>query len=230
MSIELLERAAARLGPVTDEVAFLGGATLALWTDDPGAPDPRVTMDVDVVVLLDSRADYYALGERLRDRGLHEDATSGVLCRWRDDEGLVLDVMPTEESILGFSNRWYPRAVETAETVTLPSGAILRAVNPALLLATKLEAFRRRGGDDYLASVDLEDVVRLVDGRERLVDELASAPVDVREFVATELRELLEDPRFEAGVAAALLPDEASQGRRGMVVERLRRMTDIGAA
>ena len=100
----------------------------------------------------------------------------------------------------------------------------------ALLLATKLEAFRRRGGDDYLASVDLEDVVRLVDGRERLVDELASAPVDVREFVATELRELLEDPRFEAGVAAALLPDEASQGRRGMVVERLSRMTDIGAA
>ena len=61
MSIELLELAATRLGSLADEVAFLGGASLVLWVDDPGAPDPRVTMDVDVIVIADSRGDCYRL-------------------------------------------------------------------------------------------------------------------------------------------------------------------------
>ena len=37
MSIDLLERAAASLGPLLDEVAFLGGASLALWMTDSAA-------------------------------------------------------------------------------------------------------------------------------------------------------------------------------------------------
>ncbi|MEI7761573.1 MAG: hypothetical protein WCJ67_12580 [Thermoleophilia bacterium] len=51
MSIALLEEAAASLGPLVDEVAFLGGASLVLWMTDSAAPDPRVTLDVDVIVL-----------------------------------------------------------------------------------------------------------------------------------------------------------------------------------
>jgi hypothetical protein len=221
VSLELLELAAARLGPLLEEVAFLGGASLALWTDDPGAPDPRVTIDVDVVVVVDTRGDYYRIGERLREQGFHEDDQSGVICRWRHDQGLILDVMPTDDSILGFSNRWYRDAVETAQEITLPSGATIRAVTPPYLLATKLEAFRNRGGNDYLASVDFEDVMRLVDGRERLIQEVEQAPQDVRHFIATQFVQMLADEQFEAGVAGALMPDAASQARRELVLERV---------
>ncbi|HVC07700.1 MAG TPA: hypothetical protein VND98_08985 [Solirubrobacterales bacterium] len=38
MSIDLLERGAAALGELIDEVVFVGGATIALWITDPAAP------------------------------------------------------------------------------------------------------------------------------------------------------------------------------------------------
>lgn len=55
MSVELLERAAAALGELSAEVVFVGGATVSLWITDPGAPPPRPTLDVDVVVEVSSR-------------------------------------------------------------------------------------------------------------------------------------------------------------------------------
>lgn len=225
MSIALLELAAAGLGPVLDEVAFLGGASMVLWANDPGAPDQRTTMDVDVIVVVEGRGDYYRLGERLRQQGFREDDESGVICRWRHDSGLILDVMPTDEAILGFRNQWYEAALAAAEAVTLPSGTTIQAVTPAYLFATKLDAFRDRGGGDYLASVDFEDIVRLVDGRARLIEEVEASPADLQRFIADELGRLLQDRNFEAGVAGGLLPDAASQERRQVVLERIRRMS-----
>ena len=149
VSLALLEMAADQLGPLVDDVAFVGGASLFLWIDDPGAPEPRATLDVDVIVVVDGRADYYRLSERLREQGFSEDDRSGIICRWRGAGGLILDVMPTDERILGFSNRWYENALETAQDTRLPSGTRIRAVTPPYLLATKLEAFRSRGGGDY---------------------------------------------------------------------------------
>jgi hypothetical protein len=224
VSLDLLQMAAGQLGPLVDEVAFVGGASLFLWIDDPGAPEPRATVDVDVIVVVDGHADYYRLSERLREQGFSEDDRSGVICRWRGARGLILDVMPTDERILGFSNRWYENALETAQDVYLPSGTRIRAVTPPYLLATKLEAFRSRGGGDYLASADFEDIVRLIDGREALLSEVEATRSDVRTFVAGELQTMLADVRFEAGVAGALLPDPASQGRLALILERVRRL------
>jgi len=223
MSIELLELAADRLGPLVKEVAFLGGASLFLWIDDPGAPEPRATTDVDVIVVVDSLSDYYRLSERLRGQGFQEDPLSGVICRWSHGP-LILDVMPTDETILGFSNRWYGEALTAAQEVKLPSGAKIRAVRPEYLLATKLEAFRGRGAEDYLASADFEDIVRILDGRERLGSEVEAAPPNLREYLATEFTSMLADERFEPGVAGALLPDSASQARRPIVLDRFRRL------
>jgi hypothetical protein len=41
MSIELLELAADTLGPLLEEVVFVGGASVTLWITDPGAPPAR---------------------------------------------------------------------------------------------------------------------------------------------------------------------------------------------
>jgi hypothetical protein len=56
VSIDLLERGAAALGPLVEQVAFVGGATIVLWITDPGAPTPRPTKDVDVVINVTTRA------------------------------------------------------------------------------------------------------------------------------------------------------------------------------
>jgi hypothetical protein len=47
--------------------------------------------------------------EVLRQSGLEHDMSGGVICRWKKG-GLVIDVMPTDPEILGFSNIWYPYA------------------------------------------------------------------------------------------------------------------------
>jgi len=173
MSIELLELAADALGELLDEVVFVGGATVTLWITDPGAPPVRPTKDVDVVVEVATRSAFHHFEARLRARRFAEDQEDGVICRWRHRSGLILDAMPSEPGILGFENRWQGAAIPHAMERELPSGTRIRAISPAYLLATKLEAFKGRGGRDFLGSRDFGDIIALVDGREELVAEVA---------------------------------------------------------
>lgn len=171
MSVELLELGTAALGDLAEEVVFVGGATVVLWITDPGAPPPRPTKDVDVIVEVASRSDYHAFEERLRQAGFRDEGT--VICRWiHRDSALVLDAMPTDAALLGFENRWQREAFPNAVEMTLPSGARIRAAPPAYLLATKLEAHQGRRGGDLLGSRDFADIVALVDGREELIEEV----------------------------------------------------------
>jgi len=223
LSVELLELAAQRLEPLLDEVVFLGGATLTLWITDPGAPSPRPTKDVDVVVEVTTRSGFHAFEARLRSLGFGEDQEDGVICRWRDrDSDLILDAMPADPSILGFSNVWQGASIPHAVSCALPSGARIRAAPPVYLLATKLEAFKSRGNEDFLGSRDFGDIITLVDGREELVAEVRDANAELRMYLAGELGRLIAHSRFREGVAGALQADLASQaGAEAIVLPRL---------
>ncbi|MEX2195965.1 MAG: nucleotidyl transferase AbiEii/AbiGii toxin family protein [Thermoleophilaceae bacterium] len=217
MTIDLLERAHAALGELVDEVVFVGGATIALWITDPAAPPVRVTEDIDVIVEVTSRSGYYQFEDRLRKAGFREEQR--VICRWlHHDSDLILDAMPADASILGFENRWQRESLPHAVDVKLPSGARIRAVPPAHLLATKLEAFAGRGKGDTLASQDFADIVALIDGREELVGEVRTAPRELGEYVADQLGKLVEGGRLLDGVYAQLRADEVSQRRAEEVV------------
>jgi len=159
----LFESVVRLLAPVLDELVFVGGCTTGLFITDPAVGGIRPTRDVDAIVDVTSYAKYTALAERLRALGLGEDTEPGApLCRWRHGH-LIVDVMPIDAAVLGFSNRWYPTAIETAQTLRI-AGHEVRVVTPALFVATKLEAFHGRGGDDVVASHDLEDIIAVVDG------------------------------------------------------------------
>lgn len=114
----------------------------------------------------------------------------------------------------------------TAETVRLPSGASIRAVRPDYLVATKLEAYFGRGNGDMLSSVDFEDLVRLVDGREELGAEIEHAPPELRSYVVESLGSLSGQPLFETAVGGALYPDAASQARLPLVLQRIAQIRD----
>ncbi len=93
---------------------FVGGAVTSLLVTDEGAGAPRTTLDVDAIAEITSYAEYAAFGERLRSLGFSEDTGEGApLCRWVHSRA-ILDVMPLDEKILGFSNRWYREALESA--------------------------------------------------------------------------------------------------------------------
>jgi hypothetical protein len=216
----LFESVVRLLAPVLDKLVFVGGCTTGLFITDPAASGIRPTKDVDVIVDVTSYAKYTALSERLRTLGLDEDTTPGApLCRWRRDD-LIVDVMPTDATVLGFSNRWYPAAIETAQTFHI-AGHDVRVVTPALFIATKLEAFHGRGGDDVVASHDLEDIISVVDGRSEIVDDVAAAVDDVRAYIGAEIRALLDNRDFTEALAGFLLPDPASQARRRLLEGRL---------
>jgi predicted nucleotidyltransferase len=192
------------LGPLRDEVVFVGGATVHLWLTEPAAPPARATEDVDVICEVASRAEYYRLGDKLRERGLQEAVGAPVLCRWQSAEPrLILDVMPIDADILGFSNPWYEEAIATAATITLGSGAEIRAATPVLLMATKLCAWKGRGRGDLLRSLDVHDVLTLIDGRPELIEEIKAASSAIGTYSKEELIDLRTKPYFDYAVEGA---------------------------
>jgi predicted nucleotidyltransferase len=219
---ELLIAAARRLGPLLDAVVFVGGSTTELLITDEAAAEIRPTDDVDVIADITSMSQYVAFSARLRKLGFAEDTSEGApICRWVTAE-IVLDVMPTDEKLLGFCNRWYQAAMRDAEDRELEPGLTIRVVSAPSFCAMKLTAFRGRGDGDYMGSHDLEDFVTVVDGREELADELRAAEPELKEFVAGEVRQLLAVPEFIDTLPGFLRPDDASQARLPMLLDRLR--------
>src|SRR5205807_703331 len=113
-----------------------------------------------------------------RELGFREShADDAPICRWLSGD-LILDLMPTDASILGFSNRWYGPALENAQRIRIGEYEI-RVITAPYFLATKLEAFHGRGKNDF-RSHDLEDVVAVIDGRSELVGEVRLAAADLQ--------------------------------------------------
>ena len=227
-NLEMLEVTVACLGPLVDDLVFLGGCAAGLLITDTAAPPVRATRDVDVITGAGSLADYYRLSEKLRSRGFVEDTgDEAPICRWKI-KNIVLDVMPTNPELLGFGNQWYRPAVEHAQLVTLPSGAKIRMVTGPFFLATKLEAFDGRGKGDYMASHDMEDIISVIDGRPELVAELKSSSNELRCYLAKRFRGLLGIEGFVDSLPAHLPGDAASQARLPMVIERIEAIADSG--
>ncbi|HLJ29419.1 MAG TPA: hypothetical protein VKY85_22110 [Candidatus Angelobacter sp.] len=135
--------------------------------------------------------------------------------------------MPTDERILGFSNRWYKLAMESAQRVQLEDGLTIRVFTAPLFLGTKLEAFKGRGKNDYFASHDLEDVIAVIDGRPSLLVELQSESSDLGAYVASEVGNLLKQHDFIDALPGYLLPDPASQARLGRLLTTLQTITKL---
>jgi hypothetical protein len=221
---ELLKRVAKRLGPLLPEVVFVGGCTTGLFITDDAAAEVRPTFDVDVIAEITSYAEYATFSERLRALGFREDTSEGApLCRWLIED-MKLDVMPLDEAILGFSNRWYGTAMERAEEIALEPDLRIHVVTAPDFIATKLEAFRGRGRGDPTSSHDMEDLLTVIDGREAIVGEIAGAKADLRSYIAEQFRILLATPAFHDALPRHLLPDPGSQARLPLLLERIQRI------
>jgi predicted nucleotidyltransferase len=213
-NVVLLEVVAGHLDDaLREQFVFIGGAVAGLLITDPAMPAIRPTDDVDMVVHVAALHEYHAIEHALTERGFKRDMSRDApVCRWRIGE-VALDVMPTIESVLGFSNRWYPLAIETARPVMLPSGVNIRLIQPPEFIATKLEAFAGRGNGDYLASHDLGDLLAVVDGRETLLEECRFCDASLKAYLRDWFARLLVTPRFMEALAGHLPGDAASQER-----------------
>ncbi len=226
-NLDLLIEAARLLRPLLGELVFVGGSTTSLLITDKAAAEVRPTYDVDAIAEISSYPAYADFSERLRKCGFTEDTEEGSpICRWRQKK-TILDVMPLDETILGFSNRWYKSAMDSALWHELEPNLRVRAVTGPYFCATKLEAFVGRGKGDYQSSHDLEDLIAVVDGRSELLAEIDLVQQDVRTYIASEIDELLAAPAFLDALPGYLLPDQASQARISILLERLKKIMSI---
>ena len=183
--------------------------------------------DVDVIVEAASHMEFTALEAQLRRLGFQQPQEEGApVCRWMSGN-LLLDFMPTDPAILGFSNRWYRAAVEDAQPVHIGDRDI-RLITAPYFLATKMEALHSRGKDDYRMSRDLEDIITVIDGRAEIVQEVHLSEAGVRRYLSDEFRSLLSSRDFLEALPGHLLPDAASQERATLVLGRMRDMVIEG--
>lgn len=210
-----------------EKVVFLGGATTGFLITDKALPEIRSTVDVDIIVEVTSRTDYYQIEELLRSLGFTQRMEENdPVCRWIID-GIIVDVMPTEEKILGFSNRWYSPAIANAIVVEIDKNLKIHVVTAPYFLATKIEAFYGRGKNDYLSSHDIEDVITVIDGRREIIDEIKASEPDLKLFLSEQVQKFLNKDTFIESLSGHLLPDEASQARLPIIIKRLEEIAQI---
>ncbi|ATQ73630.1 hypothetical protein CR152_03235 [Massilia violaceinigra] len=212
------EQTAEALGPALLETsAFVGGCVVGLLiTDEFTKEQVRATDDVDLIVDVMNYAAYAKLSGELQKRGFKVSIQDDIQCRWRLGE-LIVDVMPTDEKILGYSNRWYAPAIESAIWFELPSTHRIRVVNAPYFVATKIEAFKGRGNNDFFTSRDIEDIITLVDGRETLLEEIAAIGGCFEKYVSSSIQEFLRENDFEYAVDSAVRSDT---GRSTVIFDR----------
>ena len=223
-SVELLAQA---LGPLREELVLVGGCAVDLLLTDSAASPTRVTYDVDMVAQVASLAGYHELERQFTRLGFKRDmAQDAPICRWRYNN-LEVDLMPALPGILGFANRWYPLAVQSAQRVVLPSGTSIQLITAPVFLATKFEAFADRGKSDLLGSHDMEDIVNVLDGRPEIVKEVAASPDDLKRYLVDRCKALLALPNFMDALSGMVFPDESLAGRVKMIGLRLKQIAEI---
>lgn len=204
LSIQRLELLLRQLGNLSDELVFVGGAVIELYLDRLPEQPIRPTKDVDCIVSTASRSQYQKIEEQLYKRGFSNAGfteANSPICRYKFAD-LILDVMPSDEAALGFTNRWFKFALQAPIDASLPSGQKIRLPSWACFFAIKLEAMIGRGGDDLRSSQDLEDIIVLLDGATNSVEQIGQAPEAVRSFVIETIRQLLHSADFRECVEA----------------------------
>lgn len=231
-NLAILELVATALGPVCDSVIFVGGCATGLLLTQERPDRIRITEDVDIVAQAQTIHDYHAIEARVRAQGFSNDMRpQAPICRWVY-KNVTLDLMPTVKEILGFANRWYPHALQTATPVTLPGGITINMISAPAFIGTKLEAFNDRGKDaygkpDFLGSHDLEDIITVVDRRPELLSECRLETAELRNYLSAEFKALFANREFETSLSGHLPGDTFSQQRVKPIVDVLRALSNL---
>jgi hypothetical protein len=74
----------------------------------------------------------------------------------------------------------------------------------------------------------MEDIVAILDGRPEVVEEIRRTSEELRVHLARRFKELLDKPRFREALPGNMPPDEASQARVPMILDRMRAIGILG--
>lgn len=217
----MLKLAHTLLEELSEQVVFVGGITTCLYIDVDIADDIRPTTDVDCVIEIANKNEYDKFQKKLRAKGFVHDLRVGApLCRFIHGDLLVLDVMPNDEEILGFSNSWYKEGISNKEKFQLTKNDYIYIFPLALFLASKFEAFNGRGRNEPRMSWDLEDIVLVIDGKKNFG--LLALKGRLKEFLREMATSCLTDKTIQEAISGFL---NNSAPKISRLNERLRQLT-----
>jgi len=182
------------LGSLKDKVVFVGGATVSFYADRQ-VFEIRATDDIDVIIEILNYSERTTLEEKLRSIGFVHDIESKIVCRYTI-EGVIVDIMPTNDPTIGFSNKWYPAGFKEAIDYTIDEMNLVKILTAPYFIATKLEAFKGRGKGDGRTSHDFEDIIFVLENRSSIWDEINTSESDIKEYLRSEFSELLNNPHI----------------------------------
>lgn len=219
----MVEIVASGLKGLLSEMVFVGGATASLYLPEretKSESSVRPTDDVDCIVEIASRAEYNKFEKKLRDLGFKNSMEQGApLCRWLYS-GVTVDIMPTDPKIIGFSNKWYKGGIANAISYRLPSDLEIRIFSVPYFLASKIEAFKDRGKNDFQGSRDFEDIMTVLDGKNDLSRDLTNSPKDVLSYLHSQFQEWAKNDDFLQSLSGHLPPSRRN-------ADGARRLLDI---
>lgn len=72
----------------------------------------------------------------------------------------------------------------------------IKIVSSPYFLATKLEAFKTRGKLDFMASHDFEDIISVLDGRGKIIQDIEQSDSEVKKYLQDTFREFFYSRAF----------------------------------
>lgn len=209
-----------------DQVVFLGGSVVSLLITDEAFGGIRTTRDVDLIVDVAGRSGFHTVEELLRKAGFSQILADDppIICRWRINS-VIVDVMPCDEQILGFSNKWYKEAIKNYSLVNL-AGTEIRVVSAPYFIATKIEAFLGRGNNDFFGSPDMEDIITVLDGRSEVISEIKSSNRNLQAYIVKHFISWLQNKTFINALPGLLSPDLASQERLIWLIDKMKAVAE----
>jgi len=177
-------------------------------------------------LVLRSKTAFAKLEEDLRAKGFANDTSKGApICRWIYKDILV-DVMPSDSDVLGFTNKWYGEGIENKISKILPNRTEVFVFSPEYYFAAKFEAHKGRGGDDLRQSHDFEDVIYILDNCSDILDNISNANETVKAYLKEECAILLKNEGLTEGIESAL-PYGSEEEATEIIIELIQNIVDI---
>lgn len=190
------------LGPLKDQVVFVGGATVSLYVDR-AAEEARPTEDIDILVEIATYKELADFEDEIRKRGFINDTSGDFICRYLLPEAkIIVDVMPTVDNILGFTNAWYEKGFKSAIDYRIDDSDTVKIFSPPYFIASKLEAFNNRGQMDGRTSTDFEDIVYVLENRRSIWKEMKEANEELESYLRKQFTQLYSNKYIDEWIAS----------------------------
>ena len=223
INIATVAEVAEALKEIKEQVVFVGGAIVSLYTDDIAADEIRPTKDIDLTLNIYNLSHWESFQERLAEIGFYPDPHGQSICGYKY-KNIPIDIMATDDGPFGPSNRWYREGFKDLWTATAGAQEI-QIFSAPCYLATKFEAFKSRGRD-YRTSHDIEDIVNILDNRTSIVEEVLEAKENILLFLREQFNEIIHKGLLDEVLLAHIHP-LMQEERMNMVKEKLEQIMKI---